>query len=798
MKKFRRALRDENAGTSSNALLTAEEKEDFFHDELIETPRLDNEIAGCFGYDADDLLNDLDDLEDTDHRDVSNVVQHVNEDGSGDNLIPLFHTSALLVTPNLGLIPWNMIRCNDVNEIDDLMQEADDAASEDDEQDNPGYYLGYPWDKLPSNAKLAAETLGYNAQLWDNDEKPPAAQQKWTDLTAPERAGCVELGFDRCKWDGLPGFDDDDWNKLPHEEISAFKKLAYTSQLSNSARKTEAREASGGDLISDKGLSAFQLMNDQKVRDDDSAFDSSLSDGGDIYGRDPSSVGDVEIKGSSVLSKKGSRVLSDVLLYNSESRQLVRLSIPATAASVIAPILDGVIKAMVVGHLGPSLYLGWIMANFFLDWSDAILQGVANVEEILNVQAVGMKKYFLAGQYTQLTVTLYALTAIPSYLICVLFADEILVRLGLGNELAELSKGYIPFAAASRLLHGCCAGGIERLMWSEERGRTMVIIEIYVHMFKLVGVVAVLVGVKSGTIVALGVVELCSAVLCTIVVYWYCEAQGWLAKYKMGLYGHLAIRNTALVKGVLKMAAPLTLGHIFSQGEWQLLTLFAAYMGPAETIAWTIAESLWLILKEFPAGMRDAAEIRVGRNLGIGRPGVAKVVAYKSLFYSFCISVFTSTLLILIRKPLIERFTQEETLYEMVDDLVALLCTGNMIMSLGSGCHAILGTQRKAKFAALISCFGTLFITVPLATGLVFWGNYGLESMMMACVVGYSIISFVMLSVVFTTNWPRISRRVILKSFRDNREIEALMNKNSHTDFSPAAPDAKESTDRLV
>jgi Na+-driven multidrug efflux pump len=69
--------------------------------------------------------------------------------------------------------------------------------------------------------------------------------------------------------------------------------------------------------------------------------------------------------------------------------------------------------------------------------------------------------------------------------------------------------------------------------------------------------------------------------------------KGWLVRYQKGLLHNLSLRNTKLVKSILQMSFPLTLGVIVSTFQWEILTVFAAHMGSPEEAAWTLLGSIW-------------------------------------------------------------------------------------------------------------------------------------------------------------------------------------------------------------
>ena len=75
-------------------------------------------------------------------------------------------------------------------------------------------------------------------------------------------------------------------------------------------------------------------------------------------------------------------------------------------------------------------------------------------------------------------------------------------------------------------------------------------------------------------------------------------------------------QNRLVVKQVLKTATPIAFGSVLIYGEWELLTFFAAFLGPTEVTAWVILGWLWNIFEASSEGVGDDAEVRVAYHCG--------------------------------------------------------------------------------------------------------------------------------------------------------------------------------------
>lgn len=71
-------------------------------------------------------------------------------------------------------------------------------------------YEDLDWAELSTDAKKAAETLGYNKKMWDNDKEPKLCDKYWKELTADQQSAAAVLGYDETKWNDESDSSDSD------------------------------------------------------------------------------------------------------------------------------------------------------------------------------------------------------------------------------------------------------------------------------------------------------------------------------------------------------------------------------------------------------------------------------------------------------------------------------------------------------------------------------------------------------------------------------------------------------------
>ena len=97
-----------------------------------------------------------------------------------------------------------------------------------------------------------------------------------------------------------------------------------------------------------------------------------------------------------------------------------------------------------------------------------------------------------------------------------------------------------------------------------------------------VGLVALFAMKMDADLVVLGLVMLANSCFFFFLVLAISLSRGWTRKFETGLFGKFALRNKETVIDLLKTAIPLAVGSLLSYAEWEIMTVFAAILGPAE------------------------------------------------------------------------------------------------------------------------------------------------------------------------------------------------------------------------
>jgi hypothetical protein len=104
------------------------------------------------------------------------------------------------------------------------------------------------WKDLPVDIQVAAKTLGFNSEIWDNDLSAQSEHKSWNELTEDEKKAARKLGYNKNTWDSNSGSDSSTdgagktktsserylemaWQDLPNKIQLAAKTLGYNADM---------------------------------------------------------------------------------------------------------------------------------------------------------------------------------------------------------------------------------------------------------------------------------------------------------------------------------------------------------------------------------------------------------------------------------------------------------------------------------------------------------------------------------------------------------------------------------------
>ncbi|KAL7564251.1 hypothetical protein ACA910_012277 [Epithemia clementina (nom. ined.)] len=480
--------------------------------------------------------------------------------------------------------------------------------------------------------------------------------------------------------------------------------------------------------------------------------------------------------------------------WDSEMEGLLNSAIPSTFTVLLAHLL-GLAEVAVLGRLFGTVELSaYYSVELVFTLSTMIMEGAQTSLYSLCSHAVAAGKHHLAGQMVQLAVVFYQILLIPFAYVGIAYLEEIVLWLGFDQAVVDSAYAYAQVGFLHEFL-GPIDQGLYYLL--EVTGN-----EVYATALGLISSATSLTCVlylglchqDTASLRDIGVIHLvleCIFVVVNVVVIWW---NGWLKGYWSGMVGSLALTNGRAVRLFLKQAIPLALGYIMTFGEWEVLFVFAGYMGPAEVAVWGLLGSVWEALEEIGLASADAAEERVAYLLGSGQTKRARYCAHKSLFVSVVSAAVCILPVAVFQQDVSRWFTNDETLQRLFGELIPYVCAGYVTMVFGSMSWTLLGAQDRSGLATAMGFVGSWGVALPLSVLSTMVLGYDLKGLASSVMIGYACSGALNTYFLMQSNWEKLARRIQKRSEQEQVKWynqSSTTNKERSTRYNEATLDVR-------
>ena len=426
-----------------------------------------------------------------------------------------------------------------------------------------------------------------------------------------------------------------------------------------------------------------------------------------------------------------------IIRFDDETRRILRLCGPMICSANARHASALLTVALISHHLGTDEMLAYSMVYTILGITTSFLLGWIETIDSVASMAYGAGNCELTGRYVRTSCMCYVLSVIPTLLLWEGTLGRIMRLLGFDGKVSNLAHGIVLVHMAHDAVDGLSTG-VEKFLAVIER-------EAYsnaVSCLRCVASVALLALTLArgwttslnGLCVVMLVNSALFLVICDVLIP---LKLGWFTKYESGLFGTTNLLRrcggggggstdgdgggrtsaSAVVRDVYDAALPLAFGRLLEEAEWEVLTVFAATLGPAEAATWATMAFIWDFFESTTAAIGDASEMRVAYQLGKGRPGMAKLAGYKSMFVALLLSVLLSASFLCLNNALPSVLTRDTTIQRMLLDLFPLIALSNVSMTVGMVAWTVVGGQGRYDLATNIAIACSCFVTFPIAGG---------------------------------------------------------------------------------
>ncbi|KAG7368667.1 MATE efflux family protein [Nitzschia inconspicua] len=346
--------------------------------------------------------------------------------------------------------------------------------------------------------------------------------------------------------------------------------------------------------------------------------------------------------------------------WDKEMKKFIALAIPFSVQGLFEELLD-IVNIAIIGHfIGVREANAFVVVSVMVEVTTTLTTGFAECIGVLVPHADGAGNDLLVGRYLQLGIIFYTIMTIPGVIIWGLFTEDVVLWFGFDEATAAIGQDYaytVLFYLFVEGLDDCLNEFLNTL--DHERYATVFTIVSALAESIAIAVIAIM-GVKD--LVVVGLVQVAVGCIAMIVHFVFIIHKGWLERYWEGIIKTNGLRDRRAVHTVVITGIPLGLAWLMTYGEWEVMTLFARHMGPAEVAAWGMIGYVWSVFETVTDALGDAAEVRVGFRMGAGQPGIAKLVGEKSIYIGLAVAVYESGLTFIIAEYLPALLTPDPTL----------------------------------------------------------------------------------------------------------------------------------------
>ena len=483
--------------------------------------------------------------------------------------------------------------------------------------------------------------------------------------------------------------------------------------------------------------------------------------------------------------------LLEIAEWDKEMKRIVSLAIPFSLAAVSRGAFETVRVALVANFIGTDAVGAYTIVLIVLGLTQEFFGGFALTNSSLCSHAVGAGNDYQAGQYVQISCILLSLFMIPNVLLWMFLTDDVVRLFGFNEAACKMAQDYARFLVLKHWIQGFDeAYGSLVCVIDHERFYTIMSIG---NEIVATCIILGLVVTRPTSLGQVGLVELVSRAFFFGLLLSITNWSGWMKKYAKGMFKTNALRNIGAVKTVFKTAVPLAFGQLLQYGEWEVLTIFVAALGPAEVTTWGIIGSLWDTLEMLTEGFGDAGEFRTALHLGAARPATARLSAYKTMLVAIiCATLFTSLVWIL-GEDLASWMTPDPTLQRLIIEVLPLLGLGNIALTTGSVSWALVGAQGRYRLATLVAFVSSWCVTLPLAAMATYGLKIDLQGTVSSVVIGYTFAGTCLQYILVRSDWERLSKLVIevnggIESEEESDSSSSTSSKRAKGDESPSLP----------
>ena len=448
----------------------------------------------------------------------------------------------------------------------------------------------------------------------------------------------------------------------------------------------------------------------------------------------------------------------DVIRFDREYKRIIRLAIPFTCSAIAKTSSELFILGIISHTVGNDAMIAYAVTYSLVGITSTVMGGFHDSVSTLVGMAYGAENYTLAGQYVRTACLSYILGEIPMGIMWYFIISKVLHFMGYTEMIIDLAQNFVWLRIVINMMMGINQSILNFLSTVDyEKFANVVFCIGAIANASFVAIAAYLFNVN---LTVLGLIIWVNASIMFLIIVFVPFYLGWMQKYENGLLRSFARTDIKVMKDVVKVALPLAFGALLAYAEWEILTFFAATLGPAEAAAWTVMGFVWDVFESTTEAIGDTSEVRVSYQLGKGRPAMAKLAAYKCMLLGLGVSGVISIIAISLSDVLPSLLTTDATLQAMLTEMFPIVALGNVTMSVGMVCWTVIGAQGRYHLSTTVALTVSFVVTIPLGAIMTIGLNIDPQGLVFAIFMGYTVTAMILFALILMSDWEKLSEKV--------------------------------------
>ena len=197
---------------------------------------------------------------------------------------------------------------------------------------------------------------------------------------------------------------------------------------------------------------------------------------------------------------------------------------------------------------------------------------------------------------------------------------------------------------------------------------------------------------------------------------------------------------------MLRVGVPTALQLAFEVWAFQIVVLWAGWLGEVELVAHGISFNLIALAFMVPLGTSMAAATRVGNLLGESRPGDAQRAAWVSLCLAGGFMLLSAAALVLFREALPGFYTDDASVLALCASILPIAAAFQLFDGLQVVGGGVLRGMGRTRPSAVFHLLGFYLLGLPLAYWLAFERGIGLAGLWWGLALALCVISIAFLA----------------------------------------------------